>query len=163
MYSSRAVRGMRLDPSMRIERDGTAGQQLVELAAGDSQGLGGLGHGQQETSHAAPPASGRDGGYSRPTKCQSVTTSVVSLAHVGQEPGGDGLFALVGGAVGTERAEGGGESAALGREVAGEAEHVRPGGQAQVFQTGELAEPDALGDVTAGVLADRQYVELVGG
>src|SRR5215472_3244949 len=58
--------------------DSIGGQQLVELAAGDGQGLGGLGHGQQEPAHAAPPASGRDGGYSRPTKCQSVTTIAAS-------------------------------------------------------------------------------------
>jgi hypothetical protein len=51
------------------------------------------------------------------------------VVEVGQEPGGDGLCALVGGAVGAERAEGGGVGAALGREVAGEAEHVRPGGE----------------------------------
>jgi hypothetical protein len=34
------------------------------------------------------------------------------------EPGGDGLLTLVGGAVGTQRAEGDGVSAALGRKVA---------------------------------------------
>src|SRR5215470_16206679 len=45
---------------------------------GDGQGLGGFGHGQEEPGHAAPPASGRDGGYSRPTNCQSVTTIAVS-------------------------------------------------------------------------------------
>src|SRR5690242_11275528 len=61
------------------EPDQTGRDQLVELAAGDGQGLGGFGHGEQEAGHAAPPASGRDGGYSRPTKCQSVTTIAVSL------------------------------------------------------------------------------------
>ena len=44
-----------------------------------------------------------------------------------------------------------------------EAEHVRPGRQAQVFQAGEFAEPDAFGDVAAGVLADGEVGELVGG
>ena len=47
-------------------------------------------------------------------------------------------LALVGGAVGAECAEGGGVGAALGGEVAAEAEHVRPGGQPQVLQLGEL-------------------------
>jgi len=37
--------------------------------------------------------------------------------QVGQEPGGDGLLALVGGTVGAQRAEGGGVGAALGGEV----------------------------------------------
>src|SRR5215469_16787385 len=59
--------------------DSIGGQQLVELAAGDGQSLGGLGHGQQEACHAAPPVRGKDGGYSRPTNCQSVTTIAVSL------------------------------------------------------------------------------------
>ena len=83
--------------------------------------------------------------------------------QVGQEPSGDGLLTLVGGTVGTERAEGGRVGAALGGEVPGEAEHVRPRRQPQVFQAGEFVEPDAFGNVTACVLADRQHVELVSG
>jgi hypothetical protein len=43
---------------------------------------------------------------------------------------GGGVVALVLGAFGAQRAEGSGVVAALGREVASEAEHVRPGGQA---------------------------------
>ena len=80
-----------------------------------------------------------------------------------QEPGGDGALALVSGAVGTEGAEGDRVGAALGGEVAAEAEHVRPGGQPQVGELGELAEPEAFGDVTAGVVADGQLVQAVGG
>ena len=49
----------------------------------------------------------------------------------------------------------------FGGEVPGEAEHVCPGREAQVFQAGELAESDAFCDVTASVLADWQRVELV--
>ena len=50
-----------------------------------------------------------------------------ALGKVGHEPGGYGLFALVDGAVGAQGAEGDGVGAALGREVAAEAKHVRPG------------------------------------
>ena len=52
--------------------------------------------------------------------------------------------------------------AALGREVAAEAEHVRPRGQPQVGQCGELAEAQACADEAAGVLADGQLGELIG-
>src|SRR5208282_714530 len=83
--------------------------------------------------------------------------------EVGPEPGSDGLFPLMGGAVGTERAKGGRVGAALGGEVAAEAEHVCPGRQTQVFKPWEFAEPDAFGDVAAGVLADGKAGELVGG
>ena len=85
------------------------------------------------------------------------------VARVLQEPVYGGLLALVDSAVGTNRAEGGGIDAALGSEVTAKSEHVCPGGQAQVFQTAEFAEPDAFGNVTAGVLSDWQRVELVGG
>ena len=46
--------------------------------------------------------------------------------------------------------------------MATEAEHVRPGGQSQVFQFGELAETEALGDMAAGVVADRSLGQSVG-
>jgi hypothetical protein len=81
--------------------------------------------------------------------------------EVWQQPGSDGLFALVLSAVGAQRAESDGVGTAFGREVSTEAEHVRPGGQPQLFQFGELAEAEAFGDEAAGVIADRQCVELV--
>src|SRR5262245_35440201 len=56
--------------------------------------------------------------------------------RLGPEAVGGGVVALVLGAFGTQRAEGSGVVAALGREVAAEAEHVRPGGQPQVFEPG---------------------------
>jgi hypothetical protein len=62
MYSSRAASGMRRDPSMRDRGNGAASQQLVELAAGDRQRLGCLGHGQQEPGHGWPPSGGLGGG-----------------------------------------------------------------------------------------------------
>ncbi len=46
-------------------------------------------------------------------------------------------------------AECGGIGAAFGGEVTAEAEHVRPGGQPHAFESGEFAEADAFGDVTA--------------
>jgi len=46
--------------------------------------------------------------------------------------------------------------------VAGKAEHVRPGSEAQAAESGELAEANAFGDVAAGVLADGQLGEPVG-
>ena len=73
------------------------------------------------------------------------------------------MVALVLGAFGAQRAKGGGVVAALGREVTAEAEHVRPGGQAQVFESGEFAEAQACGDEAAGVLADGQLGQPVGG
>jgi len=82
---------------------------------------------------------------------------------VGQQSGGYGGFTLVGGALGAERAHGGGVSAALGRKVAAEAEHVRPGDQSQVGELGKPAEAQAFGDVAAGVVADGQVGEPVGG
>jgi hypothetical protein len=82
---------------------------------------------------------------------------------VGHEPGGYGLFALVGGAVGAQGAEGDGVGAALGREVAAEAEHVRPGREPQPFQARELAEAEAFGDEAAGVVPDGKVGQLVGG
>ena len=81
---------------------------------------------------------------------------------VGHEPGGYGLFALVGGAVGAQSAEGDGVGAALGREVAAESEHVRPGRKPQAFQARELAEAEAFGDEAAGVVADGKVGEPVG-
>src|SRR5215469_18200052 len=65
--------------------DSIGGQELVELAAGDGQGFGGLGHGQQEPGHAAPPVRGKDGRYSRPTKCQLVTT-IAAASTSGRSP-----------------------------------------------------------------------------
>src|SRR5262249_52867759 len=56
----------------------------------------------------------------------------------GPEAFGGGVVALVLGAFGAQRAEGGGVVAALGRKVAAEAEHVRPGGQPQAFEPGEF-------------------------
>jgi hypothetical protein len=50
------------------------------------------------------------------------------------------VVALVLGAFGAQRAEGGGVAAALGGEMAAEAEHVRPRGQPQVFESGEFAQ-----------------------
>ena len=79
-----------------------------------------------------------------------------------QQPGGDSPLALVGGAVGAQRAEGDRVGAALGGEVAAEAEHVRPGGQPQVGELGEPAEAEAFGDVAAGVVPDGQLVQAVG-
>ena len=75
---------------------------------------------------------------------------------------GSGALALIGGPVGAQRAVGDGVAAAFGGEVAAEAEHVRPGGQAQVLELGELAEAQTCGDVAAGVLTDRQIGEPVG-
>jgi hypothetical protein len=82
---------------------------------------------------------------------------------VGHLPGGYGLFALVGGAVGAQGAEGDGVGAALGREVAAEAEHARPGREPQPFQARELAEAEAFGDEAAGVVPDGKVNQLVGG
>jgi len=82
-------------------------------------------------------------------------------AHAGKEPGSNGLLTPMGGAVGPKHTEGGGIGAALGGEVPGEAEHVCPRGQAQGLQPGDLAEPDAFSDMSAGMLADRQRIELV--
>src|SRR5579859_313051 len=79
------------------------------------------------------------------------------------EPGGYRLLTLVGGAVGTQGAEGDGVNAALGRKVAAESEHVRPSRQAHFFQSGKFAEAQAFGDEAAGVLAYRQRGELIGG
>src|SRR5262245_12152414 len=76
---------------------------------------------------------------------------------------GGGVVALMLGAFGAQRAEGGGVVAALGREVAAEAEHVRPRDQPQVFESGEFAQAQAGGDEAAGVFADGQLGELVGG
>ena len=73
---------------------------------------------------------------------------------VGQQSAGYGGFALVSGTLGAERTHGGGVSAALGRKVAAEAEHVCPGGQSQVGELGKPAEAEAFGDVAAGVVAD---------
>src|ERR1022692_366292 len=83
--------------------------------------------------------------------------------RVGQEPGADGVLALVVGACGAECAEGGGVAAALGREVPPESEHVRPRGEAQVCKFGELTQAQALGDQAAGVSGDGQGCEAVGG
>ena len=69
----------------------------------------------------------------------------------------------MGGTVGAQGAEGDGVGAALAGEVAAEPEHMSPGGQAQVCQFGELAESEAFGDETAGVVAERQCGELVDG
>jgi hypothetical protein len=43
-----------------------------------------------------------------------------------------------------------------------EAEHVRPCGQPQVLELGELAEPKTRGDVAAGMVADGQVGEPIG-
>jgi len=75
--------------------------------------------------------------------------------EVGLQPGGDGVIALMGGPVGAQRAEGNGVGAALGGEVTAEAEHVRPRGQSQSLELGELAESEAFSDVAAGMVADR--------
>ena len=72
------------------------------------------------------------------------------------------MVALVLGAFGAQRAEGGGVVAALGGEVAAEAEHVRPRGQPEVFESGEFTEAKAGADEAAGVLADGQLGELIG-
>src|SRR5712691_2864722 len=47
--------------------------------------------------------------------------------------------------------------------MAAEAEHVRPGGEAQMVEFGESAQAQALGDVAAGVVGDGEVGELVGG
>src|SRR5206468_2515695 len=79
--------------------DGAAGQQLVELAAGDGQRLGCLGHGQQEPGHGWPPSGGSGGGapdlmtspdsgvmggWPCPANRQWARTSVVSSSGSGQ-------------------------------------------------------------------------------
>jgi len=76
----------------------------------------------------------------------------------GYEPGGDGPLALVDGAICAQRAEGDRVGAALGGEVAAEAEHLRPGRQPQVGELGEPAEAEAFADVTAGVVPDGQLL-----
>ncbi len=43
-----------------------------------------------------------------------------------------------------------------------ESEHVRPGGESEGFELGELAEAEAFGDESAGVVGDGQGGELVG-
>jgi hypothetical protein len=68
---------------------------------------------------------------------------------VGHQSGGLGLFALVGGAVGAQAAQGDGVGAALGAEVAAKAEHVRPCGKPQVVEPGQLAAAEAFGDMAA--------------
>ncbi len=80
-----------------------------------------------------------------------------------QQPGGHSPLALVGGTVGAQRAKGNRVGAALGGEAAPEAEHVRPGGQPQVGELGELAEAETFGDVAASVVPDGQLVQAVGG
>ena len=47
--------------------------------------------------------------------------------------------------------------------MAAEAEHARPGGQAQAAESGKLAQADAFGDEAPGVLANGKVGELVGG
>ena len=84
------------------------------------------------------------------------------VGGLGEQPEGDGVSALVLGAGGAERAEGGGVGAALGREVAAEAEHVRPLPEAQVFELGELAKGEAGGDEAAGVVGDGEVGQAVG-
>jgi hypothetical protein len=79
------------------------------------------------------------------------------------QSGGDSALALVGSTVGAQRAEGDRVGAALGGEVAAEAEHVCPGRQSQVGELGEPAEAQAFGDVAAGVVPDGQLVQAVGG
>jgi hypothetical protein len=69
----------------------------------------------------------------------------------------------MGGSVGAERAEGDGVGAALGGEVAPESEHVRPRGQAQFLELRELAEAEARGDVTSGVVTDGEVGQPVVG
>ena len=82
--------------------------------------------------------------------------------RAGQEAGSDGVLALVLSTGSAERAEGRGVGAAFGGEMAAEAEHVRPGGQAELFELGEFAEAQAFGDQAAGVLADREVGEAGG-
>ena len=43
--------------------------------------------------------------------------------------------------------------------MASEAEHVRPRGQAQFLELRELAEAEARGDVTSGVVTVRDFVK----
>jgi hypothetical protein len=69
----------------------------------------------------------------------------------------------MGAPVGAKRSEGDGVAAALAGEVAPEAEHVRPRGQAQFFELRELAEAQARGDVTSGVFTYGQVGQPVGG
>jgi hypothetical protein len=76
------------------------------------------------------------------------------------ETGLYGVFPLVLDPFGAERAEGGGVGAALGREVAAEAEHVRPGSQAQAAEFGEPAKAEAFGDEAAGVLGSTADMRL---
>ena len=46
--------------------------------------------------------------------------------------------------------------------MAAEAEHVRPRGQPQFLERGELAEAEAYGNMTSGVVADGQVGEPIG-
>lgn len=71
------------------------------------------------------------------------------------------MLALVGGACGSEFAEGDRVTVALGGEVAPESEHVCRGGQAEVGEFGELAEADAFSDqppCVAGYGQSRQTI-----
>src|SRR5258707_1489950 len=87
---------------------------------------------------------------------------VISL-RCGPETVVHGVFPLVLDPLGAERTKGCGVGAAFGREVAAEAEHVRPGSQAQAAEFGEPAEAEAFGDKPAGVVADRKIGEPAGG
>src|ERR1035441_7868006 len=86
----------------------------------------------------------------------------LAIGH-GPQACGEGAVTLVLGAVGPQRAESGGVAAALGREMTTEAEHVRPGSQAQAAEGGEPAEPQAFGNKAASVLADGKIGQPVGG
>lgn len=85
-----------------------------------------------------------------------------AVGQGGDETGVYRVLALVVGAGGAECAEGGGVAAALGGEVAAKAEHVCPGGQAEVVEFGQLAEAEAFADEAAGVVANREVGEPVG-
>src|SRR5258708_1577145 len=73
------------------------------------------------------------------------------------------VLPLIVGARGAQSGESDGVVAALGGEVAAESEHVRPLGEAQMLEVGELAQAQAGANQAAGMVADSELRELVGG
>jgi hypothetical protein len=68
----------------------------------------------------------------------------------------------VSGALRSQGGESRGVGATLGREVAAEAEHVRPGAKAQVFERRHPAQTQAFGDEAASMISDWQICKPVG-
>lgn len=72
------------------------------------------------------------------------------------------LSTYVFGTNGAECAEYGGVSLALVGEASAGAEHVRPFGNAEVIELGDLADAQTFGDEPPGVRGDGERVEAVG-